>query len=606
MGKRVRPSENEAGYALIWVLILLIVVGLILIPLLALMTVGFSSSQVHQERVLAFYAADAGIEDAAYRIQSDDENLPEDTRCSWQYTIQDPVNGYEVDVTIENLWLLTGLEEESWGTEPHSELVVVGTITEAGTYNVEFSYDGSVGELMIDRVGAWLPPGYSYVSGSSSGIATHPKIPDNPTEVEFRGGTALIWDFSSLVKFEDMPPPGGGEPGSYEYPVKRILTFQYTPSSPEPKGVFAWMRTNRHDIYLAWDVDSGTYRVTSTAGDATIESYIARAKPHERISEVYGDYRAIGQSLMIDSDGDSSGIRDKLLFGSDARSAQVQNIPQDATVEMAYLYWSAWRKSPTDITGYSEDKLAGLAGGINEAKFEVPSTSAQWQTANRVQILPNKDSSGKPHGWSYSCRADVTSRITGNGNGSYKVEGIEGITTTDLGDNWSYAGWSLVIVYSSPQEEAHQLYLYDKFLYAHEGSTTQLGGIEGFLAPEDAEGRLTVFVGEGDEIWSGDRLEFNGHYLPYPGDPYDGVNPQNNVWNGKSSGLAGVFIDGVDIDTFDASPYIDKDNTSAEVKLITDTDSWNLIYVILSFRTVPGTEGGLFPVGIVVYTYENN
>ena len=54
-----------------------------------------------------------------------------------------------------------------------------------------------------------------------------------------------------------------------------------------------------------------------------------------------------------------------------------------------------------------------------------------------------------------------------------------------------------------------------------------------------------------------------------------------------------------------ASPYIDTGDTSAEVKLITGSDSWNLVYVILSFRTVPGTESGLFPVGIMTYSYES-
>lgn len=66
----------------------------------------------------------------------------------------------------------------------------------------------------------------------------------------------------------------------------------------------------------------------------------------------------------------------------------------------------------------------------------------------------------------------------------------------------------------------------------------------------------------------------------------------------------GDFIDGVDIDTFDVSPYVDPDDTEAEVELITGQDSWNLVYVILSFRTVAGTETGLFPVRIMTYTYE--
>ena len=149
------------------------------------------------------------------------------------------------------------------------------------------------------------------------------------------------------------------------------------------------------------------------------------------------------------------------------------------------------------------------------------------------------------------------------------------------------------------------MYLYDDFLYSDMDTTIYLEDIEGFLAPEDADGRLTAFVGEGDDVWNGDKVKFNGNYLPYSGDPYDGVNPWNDVWNGKSSGLEGVFIDGVDIDTFDTSPYVDPGDTSAEVELITADDSWNLVYVILSFRTVPGTEFGTFPVGILAYSYSD-
>jgi hypothetical protein len=553
--KNVKLSKDEGGYALIVVLVMLIVGSITMVPLLLLMTAGLTSSHHHEERMVRFYSADAGIEDAAYKIQNDDENLPQNAGDTYPYQILD-VNGYQIDVSIENLWILTGLETDAYGTMPHAELVVVGTIPEAGTYHVEFSYDGSVGQLKIDRVGAWLPAGYSYVDNSSSGITTHPQIPDNPTQSDFRGGTVLIWDFSGNVKFEDLPPPGGGDPGSFEFPMKRVLTLQYTPSSPEPKGAFSWIRTNRHDIYLSWDVASGTYTVTATAGE------------------------------------------------TDAESASVSDIPGDASVEMAYLYWSAWRRYPTDITGYDEDELLELAEEIDEAKFDRPGETAIWVSANRIQILPNKSSGGSPHGWSYSCRADVTDLISSNGNGSYKVKEIEGITTDDLDDQWSYAGWSLLIIYSSAEEEAHQMYLYDDFLYAHNDTTTELEDIEGFLAPDESDGRLTAFVGEGDDVWNGDKVKFNGNYLPYSGDPYDGVNPWNDVWNGKSSGLGGEFIDGVDIDTFDVSPYIDPGDTSAEVELITADDSWNLVYVILSFRTVPGTESGLFPVGIMTYTYE--
>jgi hypothetical protein len=85
----------------------------------------------------------------------------------------------------------------------------------------------------------------------------------------------------------------------------------------------------------------------------------------------------------------------------------------------------------------------------------------------------------------------------------------------------------------------------------------------------------------------------------------DITNPEDNVWNGKSSGLGGQFIDGVDIDTFNVSaPIVNPGDTSAEVSLSTSIDCWNLIYTILSFRS---EYGGLIPnsCGIITYKYGN-
>ena len=620
--KNIKLRKDEAGYALMWVLVVIILAGIILVPLLLLMTSGLHSSAHHEERMHRFYAADAGMEDAAYRIQTNDDGLPQSTGDSWNYMLDEEVNDYQVDVTIENLWVLTGLETDAHGTLPHESLVAVGQIIEfdeeegTGTYWIDFTYDGSEGEVKVDRVGAWLPAGFSYKNNSSGGITTHEDIPDNPEIIigsggtdpvinSTRGGTILRWDFDANIRFEELPLLGGGEPGG-EFPIKRTLYFEFTPAA-DPAGAFSWLRTNRMDIYLSWDTASGTYKVTSTAGETTIETHIARAKLHDRISQVYGDYRAIGQSLMYDASGSwddwwDSGIRDTIRFGADSLKSKVTDIPDDAEVELAYLYWSAWREDPNDISGYTEEQLAALADEVDRAKFKAPGmASSEWLTADRVQIRPD-ELTGSPHGWSYSCFADVTHLITGNGNGNYRVKKIDGITDDDTGDHLSYAGWSVMLVYSSAEEQAHQLYLYDDFTRIEGYTTTVLEGIEGFLAPSDSDARLTIFVGEGDDVWNGDKLRFNGHYLP---DPPDGINPWNDVMNGRSSGLDGEFIDGVDIDTFDTSLYVDAGDTSAEVKLITDIDHWNLVYVMLSFRTVPSTEPGLYPVNIIGYTYEN-
>jgi hypothetical protein len=60
--------SNEKGYVLITVLILLVVGGLILTPLLGLMSTGLLAGKVYEKKMDEYYAADAGVEDAIWKI----------------------------------------------------------------------------------------------------------------------------------------------------------------------------------------------------------------------------------------------------------------------------------------------------------------------------------------------------------------------------------------------------------------------------------------------------------------------------------------------------------------------------------------------------------
>ena len=105
MGKKVRLRKDEGGYALALVLILLILVGLIIGPLLLLMTTSLMSAYRHEEGMLGFYAADAGIEDAAYKIRNEDGNLPEYGDDPWEYPDYPAIylNDSEVHVAIQRV-----------------------------------------------------------------------------------------------------------------------------------------------------------------------------------------------------------------------------------------------------------------------------------------------------------------------------------------------------------------------------------------------------------------------------------------------------------------------------------------------------------------------
>ena len=344
MGKRIKPRKNEAGYALVTVLILLIVAGLILVPLLLFMTTSIKSAQLQEDIMQRFYAADAGIEDAVYKIQNADANLPPSADDPpYQYTIAD-INGNEVAVTIEHIWILEGfeVEDEAQGTEPHDILVTTGHTTEAGTYQIDIVYDGSIGNLWINRIGVWLPAGFSYVDGTSAAVTTLTQdidetvtiIPvastalfpptgvlhiedelieysdtddaaftgctrgaDNtiaaphsngatvsgtlvtaaPTESLFRDGKAYVWDFDPAINFNLGAGP----------PYVHGMSFQFTPADEEPEGAFSWTRTNRHDIYLSWDINLAIYGVTATAGQTTVISYISGPDPLDIVTYTY-------------------------------------------------------------------------------------------------------------------------------------------------------------------------------------------------------------------------------------------------------------------------------------------------------------------------------
>jgi hypothetical protein len=92
--------RDEKGQALVLVLILLLIGGLISAPLLSYMGTGLNTGQIYEKRTDELYSADAGVEDAVWKIQNQDGYLPcNPTGPPRNYTITD-VNGKTVEVTI--------------------------------------------------------------------------------------------------------------------------------------------------------------------------------------------------------------------------------------------------------------------------------------------------------------------------------------------------------------------------------------------------------------------------------------------------------------------------------------------------------------------------
>jgi hypothetical protein len=88
--------RDEKGQVLILALILLVVGGLILTPLLGLMSTGLLAGQVYERKTDELYAADAGVEDAIWRIQTNNLTFVNNSSEPWHLT----VNDRSVDVVV--------------------------------------------------------------------------------------------------------------------------------------------------------------------------------------------------------------------------------------------------------------------------------------------------------------------------------------------------------------------------------------------------------------------------------------------------------------------------------------------------------------------------
>ena len=888
----LKRVKSEGGQVLILVMLLLLIGGLLLPPLLSLSMTSLKTGQMYEAKTEEAYSADSGLAHALWHIKysgleslfttSDPPGISYeiyDFSTKWNYSLPESLNDENVAVSLDNVWIPLDIDrpdtpfeiQEAKSIIESGKLIVIGGASGTSTCQINIVFYPDAGDaLAIETLGIWLSPGFQYVTGSSSfGL---------PTSQPHAGGQALLWDFDS-TPFVDFP---GVNPGSTE--LRSTITFQFTASQANTSpATVSWVTTSGvSDVPYSWDADSRVYHITSIAGNTIVESYNVKTEIRKLGSAVSGDYRAIGNSLMLDEDSDPGGPRrDTLLAES---SATVSDIPSDATVAAAYLYWSGWfgntdgpgqiiwqddcsnmghwngagphwglyygrfrwrytggetdrylvKSSSLNLSGYSaeevviswdqqetgwledndrlyfsfsadggdtwsddieafrddnppanfsyaipeeyltagfkvrfrgegfgetgesclidnivvrttgirarwgcdnfENWIAGadwevvsgryrghhvgseadryltlqdsmdfseyfsgelavaweqdesgyledndrlyfafsadggntwsddieafrddnppadfsytipdeyltadfkmrfylysfegsgeycyldeiiiykraLPAADNTAIFKIDGTQVYFNgatptqgagelVADESQVIDNMHY-GNPHGYSYSSFKDVTELVRtfsaeGDdgkypGNGTYTVGGVD----ADIEDEWSYAGWSLIIIYTSPETEGHQLYLYDKFLYcaSYENldfdSDGEPGGLlSGFLVPAPIEGEtnaatMTCFVTEGDDFYNGDYIALNDTKL------WDGTEGEslNDVWNGQSLGMT---ADGVDVDTFYitwASGLLETGDTSAQIDIVTNVDIWNLVYIILSFRS---------------------
>jgi len=227
--------RGEKGQALILVLVLLLVGSLILTPLLSFMSTGLMAVRAQEERMCELYAADAGIEDAIWKIQHD--QIPSETDPPYLLTVNGKVVNVDIapEETIEDfLYELLG---EDAGV--HGTWALVETEVGAGTYSFSITYTGVAKTKRIRGIGAWLQGDYDIECDEGepvySGITD--EYPDVNFEVSpYKGGTAFVWGWPN------NPTRPVFTPGD-----SKTQTFGFKPAIIPPFH-FSWVDTGSSDI----------------------------------------------------------------------------------------------------------------------------------------------------------------------------------------------------------------------------------------------------------------------------------------------------------------------------------------------------------------------
>ena len=270
-----------------------------------------------------------------------------------------------------------------------------------------------------------------------------------------------------------------------------------------------------------------------------------------------------------------------------SRSAALVNIPAGATIRAAYLYWAG--------SGAAADNQVVFQGATVTATRTFTEVFNNFGTAYRF----------------FSGFADVTSRVTGNGN--YTLSGL----SVDNGNPYCsvqavVSGWSLIVIYDHASEPLRVINLYDGFRFFRASQivlTPSNFRIPASGCNTSGDCKWGVLTWEGDVENSAslggftENLFVNGVQMTTP------VNPPNNQFNstidllGTAPNPPGNRTYGIDIDIYSPLP-LSAGDTSASTTYQSGGDLVLLSAEVFSVRNTPvadlsitKTHTGNFTVG---------
>jgi hypothetical protein len=237
--------KQESGQALLIVLVMLTIGSLMLVPTLNSAATNAKIVKKYEKNFKAYYAAEAGVEDAIWKVKSEDiENLP------YAYSLPS-INGLAVNVTIADVTEIAGVEIGAEGVHEGWLKIDKSAPYNSGNYTFTLSLkNNGGGNMKIEKLLIDFPINLQYVAGSTSGNITF-------TEPDVIGTPEM----GITVLYEIPSPFYNIGPGDTEGQV-----FQLSgPPGIAVVDAHSVVKASREDVGTVWDADSKPYKITAQA-----------------------------------------------------------------------------------------------------------------------------------------------------------------------------------------------------------------------------------------------------------------------------------------------------------------------------------------------------
>jgi hypothetical protein len=243
--------RGEKGQALPIVLALLVIGGLTIIPSLGYTTSNLKSSRMLGEGVRGTYAADAGVEEVLWSLINS---------MSLPTQLSDNINQMDVAIQSDNMGDYTLYLGELIEPGGHSDyLDISGDMVWDGganaynyTITIAWYADPGTPPIKLEEVGARIPPGYSYQSGSSANFTENLSTDEPDETLDTQGAYLLNWV---------LTPP---LPSISENITMKTQTFYITGAGSQ-ENHYAWVVASRADVGAIGEISGAYYRITATA-----------------------------------------------------------------------------------------------------------------------------------------------------------------------------------------------------------------------------------------------------------------------------------------------------------------------------------------------------